>query len=216
MITFKINGTRFKIPTCWQDVTYKNYIALLDCKNLIDYIALFTGIERDILLKAELRNVEVIAQSLSFVTVQPKFEAGPTKLVGPYVLPVDVTVESLGQFEDLRGLLAKAPTNIETVENVRLLYDLQLEACAIYCQKLIDGSYDYTKVASVKEQLKDYSCIEVIQTGAFFLFKPLNSLTPIRKPSRNIRQRLKKLIQDFPGYQKTLDSLQRSLENRKG
>lgn len=210
MITFKINGTRFKIPTNWGDVTYKNYIALLDCKNLTDYISLFTGIEKDILLKAELRNVEVIAQSLSFLNVPPKFESGPTKLVGPYVLPVDVTTETLGQFEDLRGLLAKAP-NPDTIEGAKQMSDLYLEACAIYCQKLIHGSYDYTKVPEVKEQLKNYSCIEVVQTGAFFLFKPLNSSTPIQKRSRNIRQRLKKLIVDFPGYQKTLDSLQRSL-----
>lgn len=215
MITFKINGNKYLIPTCWPDVNYRNYIALLDCKNLLDYIALFTGIDKEILLKAELKNLEVIAQSLSFLTVQPQFEAGPTKMVGPHVLPRDVTIESLGQFEDLRGLLAKAPLNIETVENVKLLYDLQLEACAIYCQKVKYGSYDYTKVAEVKEELKEFSCIEVVQTGAFFLFKPLNTSTPIQKRSRNIRQRLKKLIVDFPGYQRTLDSLQRSSESPK-
>lgn len=215
MITFKINGTRFKFPTCWPDVTFRNYDASLDCKSLTDFISVFTGIEKDIIRNAELRNVEAVEQALSFVNIPPKFEPTPTKLVGPYVLPLDVTTECLGQFEDLRGLLNKLP-KAETIENARQLNDIYLEACAIYCQKLIDGSYDYTQVPRVKEQLKNYSCIEVIQTGAFFLFKPLNSSTPIQKRSQNIRQRLKRLIQDFPGYQKTLDSLQRSLENRKG
>lgn len=216
MITFKINGTKFRIPTCWQDVTYRQYIELIKPHTFLDQIALFTGIDLEVLRKAELRNADEMLKHLSFLNVPPPFESKPTMLVGPYTLPSDITTLSLGQFEDLRGLLAKGPKKIEAPEDHLQMNDLYLEACAIYCQKLIYGEYDYTKVPEVKEELKKYSCIEVISTGAFFLFKPLNSLMNTRTRSQNIRQRLKKLIQDFPGYQKTLDSLQRSLENRKG
>lgn len=217
MITFKINGTKFKIPTDWQDVTYAQYVALITTPPaLVDHIALFTGIKKEILLRAELRNVESISLALAFLTISPKFHDKPTMLVGPYTLPEDVTLNSLGQFEDLRGLLAKMPKSLATREEQLQIADLYLEASAIYCQKIIYGEYDYTKVAEVKEELKRYSCMEVISTGAFFLFKPLNISKPTKTRSQNIRQRLKKLIVDFPGYQKTLDSLQRSLGKAKG
>src|SRR5688500_1390548 len=173
MITFKINGTPFKIPTSWNEVTYAQHVMLIDTENkLTDYISLFTGISKDILLKAELRNVEKVSIALSFLTIPPKFDGTPTKMVGPYVMPKDVTIESLGQFEDLRGLSRKLVPDLATKENHKAFADLTLQACAVYCQKIKDGKYDYTKVAGMTEELKNYSCVEVIQTGTFFLFKP--------------------------------------------
>ncbi len=215
MITIKINGTRFKIPTCWPDVTYAQYVALLDTSNsLVEYISLFTGIDKQILYKAELKNVESISLALSFITLSPKMEDKPTFLVGPYTLPEDITLKSVGQFEDLRALLTRLPKSLETKEEQKAVADLYLEACAIYVQKIIYGTYDYTLVSKVKEELKNYSCIEVLQTGGFFLSRPLNLSPNTKTRSPSITQRLKRLIQDFPGYQKTLDSLQRSSGSR--
>jgi hypothetical protein len=216
MLTFKISGSKYRIPTCWDDVSFAQYIELLTLENKItEYIHLFTGIPREIIYKAELRNLENISLALSFLTTAPKFEAKPTRTLGPYVLPEDITVHSVGQFEDLRGLMAKAPKQMETTEDNIAMSELYLEACAIYAQKVKYGHYDYTKVPELKEELRKYSCIQVVQTGAFFFFKPHNLLPPTMKRSQNIRQRLKKLIQDLPGFQKTLDSLQRSLTHPK-
>lgn len=211
MLTFKIRGDKFRVPTCWEDVTFGQYIDLLSTENkLLEYIHLFTGISRDILYKAELKNLENISLALSFLTIPPKFEAKPTRTVGPYVLPVDITVQSVGQFEDLRGLMMKAPKEIKTMEDNILISELYCEACAIYTQKVKYGHYDYTKVAEVKEELRKYSCIQVVQTGAFFFSKPWNSSTPTKTRYQNILPRLKKLIQDLPGFQQTLDSLRHS------
>lgn len=218
MITFKVNGVKTLFPTIWGEVTYSQYIQLLKPPNSLPRcIHIFTGIPLETLEKAELKNLERISLALSFLTIPPKPEAGPTKMVGPFHLPKDITITSLGQFEDLRGLLSKMPKDetgkflIQTTEDNLLLSDLYLEACAIYAQKIKDGSYDYSKVPLLKEELKNYSCIEIIQTGAFFLFKPLNLLPPTTTRSQSIRQRLKRLIRAFPGYRKTLDSPQRSL-----
>lgn len=211
MLTFKISGSKYKIPTCWDDVTFSQYIDLLSTENkLLEYIHLFTGISREILYKAELKNLENISLALSFLTIPPKFEAKPTRTVGPYVLPEDITVQSVGQFEDLRGLMMKAPKTFDTPEDNIAISELYCEACAIYTQKVKYGHYDYTKVAELKEELRRYSCIQVVQTGAFFFFKPHNSLTSITKRSQNILQRLKKLIQDLPGFQQTSDFLRPS------
>jgi hypothetical protein len=208
MITFKISGNKFQIPTCWQDVTYSQYIALLTLPNsLIHYINLFIGIPVETLEKAELKNLEKISLALSFLTIQPKFEAEPTRMVGPYVLPSDVTLKSLGQFEDLRALMHKAPKELATTEDNLRMSDLYLEACAIYAQKVRDGVYDPEKVPQLKEELNNCSCIEVIQTGAFFLFRPHNTLTSTQSRYQRLSQRLKRLLVDLPGYQKSLDFL---------
>ena len=226
MITFKINGKKYFIPTCWTDVTYSQYIALLTLPNsLIHCINLFTGIPVETLEKAELKNLEKISIALSFINALPKFEQAPTRMVGNYVLPTDITIKSLGQFEDLRALLYKVPSEVfEKIKNNipmspqegLMFSDLQLEACAIYAQKVRDGVYDPEKVPQMKEELKNYSCIEVIQTGAFFLFRPHNTSTNTQSRSQRLSQRLKKWLQDLPGYQKSLDFLLRSSMKPKG
>lgn len=211
MIPFKINGTRHNLPTCWNDVSYAHYIELIKAPNsLPHYISIFTRIPVETLQKAELKNLERIALALSFITIPPKYEGKPTPMVGPYTMPKDVTLQSVGQFEDLRGLLTKIPEDRTTIESTVQIAELYLEACAIYVQKIKDGSYDYYKVPDVMRELRAYSCIEITQTGAFFLFKPVTSLTPTRTRYQNIAQRVRKLIQDLPGYQRTLDLLQRS------
>lgn len=211
MISFKVNGNKYKVPTRYEDVTAGQYIELLSLTpGLLEYVAYFTGIPRETLATAELKHLENIATALFFLNTPPEFKVGATPMVGPYVMPRDITLQSVGQFEDLRALMNKAPTKLETKEDMILIHSLYLEACAIYTQKVKHGKYDYSKVAEVKEELKNYSCMEVLQTGAFFLFRPLTMLRPTMTRSQNIRQRLKRLIQDFPGFHKTLDSLQPS------
>jgi hypothetical protein len=208
MIPFKINGQKIQIPTSWGDVTYSQYVTLLTTpNNLIYYVSLFTGISVDTLTKAQIKNIDKLAIALSFITIPPKIEAEPTKLVGPYFLPKDITTESLGQFEDLRNLIKQFPKEPDPEK----LAELYLKACAIYCQKIKDGKYDPAKVPAMEEELKGYSCIEVTQTGGFFLFRQVNLLTGTKTRSQNIIQRLKKLIVGSPGYRKTLDLPQPSL-----
>jgi len=206
MIVFKILGKKHNVPTCWEDVTYRQYVALIRTSRLTEHISVFTGIDPKVLESAELRGLEKISLSLSFLSFSPHFKR--TKMVGPYVMPTDVTVQSLGQFEDLRALINRMPTkDADPIEAGETIADLYLEACAIYCQKLKDGKYDSTKVPQVKEELKDFSAAQVIGTGGFFFYKPLNMSPPTTPLSRRFSQRLRKWIRGLPGYQKTLDFL---------
>jgi len=218
VITFKINKEKFKLPTSWSDVTYQQYVALLTLPDsLLHQINLFTKIGLDILFTAELRNLESISQALSFLNIAPKVvEDKPTRMVGAYTLPKDCTIESLAQFEDLRGLLNKRPPDLSTVDNRVQFAELCLEACAIYIQKLKDGKYDSLRVPQVKDDLREESCIEVIQSGGFFLAKPLHTSMNMRLRYQKVMQRLKRLLQDLPGYQKSLDFLQHSSKQGKG
>jgi hypothetical protein len=212
MIPFKINGSTYKIPSTWNDVTYAQYLALIRPTTIADQIAIFTGIPRETIEKAELKNLEKIGIALSFLYVPPDFQK--TNMIGPYYAPDDVTIQSTAQFESLRGLLIKMPKDLKTVEGSEAWSDLCLHACAIYCQKIRDREFNAGRAEQMKEELKKYSCVEVIGNGSFFLFKPLNTSKNITGRSRNILRRLKKWIQDLPGYRKTLDSLQPSSARR--
>ena len=209
MIKIKVNGSKpYEIPTDWSDITYSQYITLLQVPStLIHQIHLFTGIPLETLKDAEYKNLEKIAIALSFINLLPKAEEGP-KDIGKYFVPKDVTIESLGQFEDLRGVMNRKPEKLD-VEGSLQWADMCLEACSIYVQKLKDGKYDSSKVSGVKEELKSYPAMAIIQTGSFFFGKLLLTLQPTTSPYQNLSQRLKKLLQDFPGYQKSLDLLQR-------
>jgi hypothetical protein len=206
VITFKIAKYLYPIPTCWSDVTYRQYLALLDSKSLTDQIHIFTGIPKETLETAELKNLEKITLALSFLYIAPKFER--TQLVGPYTLPMDITIQSTGQMESLKRLL---PQLKDPAQEPVKFADACLTACAIYCQKIKDGKYDFDKVPDVKEELKDYSCAEVIGTGAFFLARPWSLSTPLMSPYQSFILRLKNMSRALPIFQKILGSLQRFL-----
>lgn len=211
MITFKTLGKSWKCPTSWPDVTYNQYCFHIYPRTLAEMISLFSGIPKETLEAAELKGLEKINLALIFMSMPPNFER--TSVVNGIALPSDVTIESLGQFEDLRGLLNKLPKkDFKDYEysDWEMYADLCLEACAVYMQKVKDGKYDYSKVAKLKEELKNASCAEVIGTGAFFLFRPLNISPPSMSLFRTLIHRMKRLVQGLPGYQKTLDFLQRS------
>jgi hypothetical protein len=212
MIPFKINGKSYKFPSTWEDVTFAQYMALLHAHTITDQIAIFTGISRETLEQAELRYLERINTTLSFLYTAPKFDL--TARVGPYYVPPDVTIQSTVQFEALRGLLLQMPKELKTTEGLEQFAELALHACAIYCQKVRDRHFDYGRATIMKEQLRHYSCAEVIGTGSFFLFKPLSTSRPIMNRFRSLLLRLRRWIQGLPGYQKTLDLLQRSTERR--
>lgn len=206
MIVFKILGKKHNVPTCWEDVTYRQYVALIRTSRLTEHISVFTGIDPKLIEGAEIKGLEKISISLSFLSFSPHFKR--TRMVGSYIMPADITLQSTGQFEDLRALINRLPSkDADAVEAGEAIADLYLEACAIYCQKLRDGKYDSTKVPEVKEELKECPAAEVIGTGGFFLYKPLNMSPPTTKRYRIFSQRLKKWIRGLPGYQKTLDFL---------
>jgi hypothetical protein len=206
VITFKIGKTPYPFPTRWEDVTTRHCVALLNTSSLTDHISLFTGIPKETLEAAELKNLEKISLALSFLSFPPEFER--SKMVGKYIMPEDVTIQSTGQMEDLRGLLMKLPP--KPMEEPEIFYDLCLGACAIYCQKLRDGKYDPNKVPELKEELKDCSCVEVIGTGAFFLFRPVNLSKPLMNPFQMFFQRLKNTKAGLLISRKISDLLQRS------
>jgi hypothetical protein len=217
MITFKILDKKVPIPTSWRDVTYSQYVYMIVPRTFVEYIHLFSGIPLETLNSAQIKNVDKLSLALSFLSLSPDLTR--TETVGPFILPGMPQFESLGQFEDLRNLVKKYPrkerkdfdyTDLETE------CELYLTACAIYFQKVQDGSYNSSKVEKVKDELRSASAVEVLSNGAFFFAKGLNLSLPQMTLYQKATRAMKRFLQAFPGYQKTLDFLQRSSQSPKG
>jgi hypothetical protein len=216
MITFKILDKKVPIPTSWRDVTYSQYVYMIVPRTFVEYIHLFSGIPLETLNSAQIKNVDKLSLALSFLSLSPDLTR--TETVGPFILPGMPQFESLGQFEDLRNLVKKYPrkerkdfdyTDLETE------CELYLTACAIYFQKVQDGSYNSSKVEKVKDELRSASAVEVLSNGAFFFAKGLNLSLPQMTLYQKATRAMKRFLQAFPGYQRTLDFLQRSSQSRK-
>lgn len=211
MITFKILRKKYPIPTCWMDVTYDQYVYHTLPRTFTGTLHCFTGIDLDTLNNAEIKNIDKLSIALAFMSLSPKMEK--TSTVAGYMTKFGPQFESLRQFEDLRALIKdypKIPRNEFTYEDFEKESHVYLSACAIYLQKLIDGKYESSRVPQTREYLRKQSCVEVISNGAFFFAKALNLSPPSTTLFQNITQRMKKFLQALPGYQKTLDFLQRS------
>lgn len=201
MINFKINGVDTPIPSCWEDLTFGQYLQVIDAEgDTTKIISCFTGMDIELLKKAEISGLSTLLQTLTFIGHQPTFTR--TGKIGPYEVPADVTIESLGQFEDLRALMKNWPEGQITNKDSKNIAILFAKAAAIYCQKLRDGQYDYTKaIEMLPFELYDYPCPEVIGTGAFFLAMPRNMLlsTMGNSPTASHPQKNKKQASQTSG-----------------
>lgn len=210
MITFKIAGKRCDIPTVWRDVTYSQYVYMIIPRSFSEYIHIFSGIPLETLHRAKINNVDKLSLALAFLSIRPNMDR--TETVGKYALPGQPQFESLGQFEDLRNLVKRYPHKERKdfdYTDFEIECELYLEACAIYFQKIRDGVYDSSKIGQVKDELRNASAVEVLSNGAFFFAKGLNLSPPSTRPYQKAIRAMKKFLQAFPGYQRTLDFLLR-------
>lgn len=187
MIKFTLDGESVGIPSRWSDLTVRFYKQILDAKSdIVKLIALFTGMDEKRVKKVKIIGMERLFEAISFLNSVPDFTVMADK-IGPYKIPKDVTIESLGQFEDLRALsknMPEKPLPEYTLEDTKSLIDLYVSACAIYCQKVRDKEYDFDKAKAMESEIWDYPCDQVLSAGAFFLVKPLALLNSTRKNSR--------------------------------
>jgi hypothetical protein len=215
MITFKILDKKANIPTTWADVTYSQYVYMLIPRTFVEYIHLFSGIPIETLTSATIKNVDKLSLALAFLSLRPDMTR--TETVGKYILPGQPQFESLAQFEDLRSLVKKYPTKDRKefdYTDFETECELYLSACAIYLQKVRDGFYVPSRVESVKDELRSASAVEVLSNGAFFFAKGLNLSLPSMTPYQKAIRAMRRFLQGFPGYQRTLDFLLRSTEYR--
>ena len=169
MIKFKINGSEINYPSAWEDLTFNQYLQILQLKgDSIQLVSILSGLDYEYLKSATIIGLESLLEASRFIQTKVEFEDYyPT--IGPYTLPTnrkgqfDVRFESMGQFEDMRASMAKTTESGFTEAYARYV--------AIYLQKIRDKEYDPNKVPEVEEEVKTYRACEVIAMGQFFFLK---------------------------------------------
>lgn len=211
MIPFRLNDQEINVPSEWKDISYEQYLQTIDAgDDLIKIISILTGVAEDTLRVAEIKGLNTLLAAIDFVRHSASFNERPESIGnGKYPVPKDVSIENLAQFEDLRNLSRNwpiRPTTPKQLDNnlevrafehnvVSFSKDLAhryLFACAIYCQKIRDGKYNYQKAVEMINEIKTYSCAEVMPAGAFFMVisSPFQQFTKSASPKRT--QQLKK------------------------
>ena len=173
MITYDItlNGVKVQkaIPTKYEEVSFKNFIALEDNKE-ITAVSLFTGIDKETLKKANISNLDSLLKSLSFLQTPPALLNIPDEIAGIKVSK-DIGFEAFGMFTDLKDELDKGLEGMELLKQYPLF-------CAIYCTR----PYDFMVSQSRVEEFENMPCVEVLALGNFLLMK-LVALKSITAPT---------------------------------
>lgn len=209
MIPLTINDKKIQLPTCWEDVTFRQYLdyAELGETELINVVALFTGISRKVWEESkEIKGFYYISESLKFLEKEPKFEnllnPGYVVIKGKrYKIPTKLESYSVKQFEDMRGLI-----RVETKGNDQIPLKSYPKIAAIYFCTLLFKKYSVKNIEKAEQALMDLPVYEVVGIVNFFL-KNLNGLlSGMNQDSNLFRRIVKKLKQAFKGL-KPGDSL---------
>lgn len=218
MIKIVINKKPIQFPTCWDDLTFKQYLATFHVERQVQAISLFTGIDEDILKKAQIPGVDVLVEATKFIWSAPNFKDKYEK-IGPYPWPVnkkgifDIQIESLGQFEDMRLIMNQKIEEAVETERVIRFVEKYPKYIAIYLQKIRDKEYDHNKAMEMAEEIMSYPAGEVVTLGSFFILR-LRSLLPgtgvasqtsppIRKKSKAASKTSKKGLGRMPQSRKS-------------
>src|SRR5262245_17872705 len=123
MIKLKINNQSVDIPTSWDDLSFKDYLYIIEGHSLREHISHFCYIDMELLEKAKINVVDKLLIALAFVNTKFSFPEYVSK-IGPYELPVnhegrfDPRFESLGQFEDMRAVMLKIKKVDDPVKDI--------------------------------------------------------------------------------------------------
>lgn len=158
-----------EIPVSWEQVTFRQLLDLTETDEL-KALSLFTGIEPDILRKAQITGLDKLLTALSFI-----HKPAPTNLLpkeihtkeGDYPVVKDIGFESFGQYVDIKETLDelekitdKEKKGMETLKIYPLL-------CSIYTVK----PYDFKIAEARVESFFNAPCTEVVAVGNFILMK---------------------------------------------
>lgn len=211
MINFTLNSKKVSIPSSWEDVTFRQYCEILkNKKNTSELIAMFSGIDYEIIKKATIIGLDQVLIALSFLNKVPVIPDDVPK-IGPYSLVSrqKLQFESLDLFEDMRGVAVKAdPANIVDFTERYGTY------VAMYLQKVRDGEYSREKADAMKEEVDSLPALQVISLGSFFFVKLAILLSGTVPNSRPTTQSQKKLKPGTTSYRKRSASTGRSRKSR--
>lgn len=160
-----------EIPTSWEEVTFKQFLAIADCKNEKEIFAALTGVDAETLAKAKIKGLDKIIALLSFLSHKPQITYLPTKVLG-YSIPQNLEFEEVQIYEDLKSEMREVDkiTKDETSKENEVLLRYTLY-CAMFTCSQVYGEYDYEKATLIAPQFMNAPAVEVLAVGNFTLVK---------------------------------------------
>lgn len=158
--TITLNGVAVEkeIATSWPQVTFRQLLELTDA-NELKALSVFTGIEPEILRKANITGLDKLLSALAFIQKEVPIVRFP-KTILKYEVPYDIGFESFGQYCDIKDEIDKGKKDLELMNQYPLL-------CAIYTCK----PYDFKEAENKVEEFFNAPCTEVLAVGNFILMK---------------------------------------------
>lgn len=154
------------IPESWDAVTFRQFMDIAKIKNnTIAILAYFTGIDEEIIRTAEIHNDEAVIIALSFHNQDIQY-ALPSKIMG-YAIPENIEYRSIGQYEDLRGILEGVDP--KSPNDTLKLYPLIVATYT--CAEAYVRPYDYKDAEKLAPYFLDAPAPEVLAVGNFTLMK---------------------------------------------
>jgi hypothetical protein len=202
-----LNGklTHKNIPTSWDQVTYKQFLDLVDCvDDYVKAISVFTGVPSEVIRKAKILGLDDVIHVLGFLR-----QECPTRIperLGLYPIPKNLGFETIAQYEDIQEEVkrSKELTPKEQLAKYPLycaVYackHLSIERCVALDEKfpnegIVYGEYHWRKAEVMQEDFINCPVSEVLGIGNFTLLK-LTALNLNINPSyRQPVTRMKKL-----------------------
>jgi len=179
-VQFKLNGVKVSknIPSCWDEVTFRQLLAYTKAKDEVEVLSVFTEIDTETLRKSKIANLQTLLALLSFLKNQPIDYTLPKTIRG-HEVSQDVEIQEIERYAALENILKTFkdgdPTNLEK-------YPLVV---ATYC-------CDLDKAESMSEYFMDAPAMEVLAIGHFTLLKLIGSTARIPKHSQSRSIRLKR------------------------
>lgn len=171
MITFNVNGTPKSIPASWDDILFGQYLSVLKLTqeapedDTIKLLARLIDIDYETLRKAEIKGFEKVLIALDFLIVPPVWNQEQPERIGKFILPKDITLESVGQYEDMKAVFVS--NREKPLADFVACYPLMV---GIYLAG-IGQEYDYEHAKKIAIDLEKYPAREVVEAATFFITK---------------------------------------------
>lgn len=148
-----------EIPTGWSQVPFRLYKPILKANDLPKKLAVFTGLDEDLIRKAEIHNLPKITASLHFLTTEPVYTVPKTCL--GFSIAKNLDTKSAAQYADLMDIWQKFKEN--DINN----FDYFPLIVATYAVK----PYDYQDADNLAPTFLEAPCTEVLAIGNFTLVR---------------------------------------------
>lgn len=160
----KINISSNQIPSNWDDVKFRHFLAFYGIKDFADQLAIFTGLKAETLRNGKIANLEALIDRMAFLN-KPMPSIMPKSILG-YLVPKDLNFESICRYEDAKEVDEKIRNAKDDKERVGLYADF----VAIYAMPNYEDAKPEEREAFAKKVM-DAPCSEVMAIGNFTQLK---------------------------------------------